>query len=544
MNTAKPLAVRELPALFDRVCRALAARRAAIDDLNVFPVPDGDTGTNMTLTVQAGRDALTAARSARPRPDRHELAGLVIRGTLRGARGNSGVILSQVIRAVVEVTVDVDEVDASLYAAALRHARDLAREAVAAPVEGTILTAIAAAAEAATAAADEDGDLVATSAAACSATARAVERTPSQLPVLAEAGVVDAGARGFEVVLAAVHGHLSGVAPEVVHDPPRAQGPRGQDTASCDAPRHHAYEVQYLLDAPEGSATPLRRALEELGDSVVVVTAGDLLNVHVHTDRIGPAIEAGLSHGQASQIQVDDLRHRVAERDAVRYGADGAGVAVVLRGEGLAAIAHELGAVTVDGAAGELPSVDDLLAAVRATGRRQVVLLPGHPNVRAAAHRAVDEAVRDDQLEVVVIEQATTPPALLAALAVFDPWAPFETVVEELASAAVAVRSLEIVDAVRDATTPLGPVVAGQPLALSDGELIAVGDDPASAVHQALVSVGLDDVEVVTVLHGGGDHGERERVTAVVTELAVAVGAELEVVDAGVSPARCWIGLT
>ncbi|MFP4311801.1 MAG: DAK2 domain-containing protein, partial [Nitriliruptoraceae bacterium] len=369
---AAPLAARELPALFDRVHAALQARRHAIDDLNVFPVPDGDTGTNLTLTVRAGRDALAAARASRPAGGREALAREVIRGAIRGARGNSGVIVSQVVRAVVEVTVGEREVDAALYAAALAHARELAYEAVADPVEGTILTAIATAAEAAGRAAADGADLVTTSAAACAATAIAVERTREQLDVLREAGVVDAGARGFEVLLAAVHGHLTGEEPPVAIDPPRD---RVVHTGGhvCHGSLAHPYEVQYLLDASDAVAAPLRVALEQLGESVVVVAAGGLLNVHVHTDRIGPAIEAGLAHGRPSAIEVVHLGEQVAAQDATRTLAAAAravevqaaaiprpdrplGAVAVLHGLGAVALARSLGAEVVDGTAGALPS--------------------------------------------------------------------------------------------------------------------------------------------------------------------------------------------
>lgn len=555
---AAPLEARELPALFDRVHASLQARRHAIDDLNVFPVPDGDTGTNMTLTVRAGRDALVAARAARPAGGREALAREVIRGAIRGARGNSGVIVSQVVRAVVEVTVGEREVDAGLYAAALAHARDLAYEAVAEPVEGTILTAIATAARAAGEAAEGGADLIATSAAACAATAIAVERTREQLDVLREAGVVDAGARGFEVLLAAVHGHLTGEDPPVAVDPPRD---RVVHTAGhiCHGSLAHPYEVQYLLDAPDPSAAPLRIALEQLGESVVVVAAGGLLNVHVHTDRIGPAIEAGLAHGPASAIEVVHLGEQVADRDAEHVLAtaahavepDGAipvhpdrplGAVAVLHGIGAVALARSLGAEVVDGTAGALPSVAALVDAVVASRAARVLLLPGHRNGLAAARSAAELAAREHDLEVVVIEAATTPPAVLAGLAVLEPGADPAQVTGEVLAAAGAVRAGEVVEAVRDAATPHGPVRSGQPLALADGELVAVADTSLAALDAVCTALDVADAEVVTLLHGAATGTEERRAAAALVR-RIAPGAEVEEVDAGVAPARCWIGV-
>lgn len=563
---AAPLAARELPALFDRVHAALQARREAIDDLNVFPVPDGDTGTNMTLTVRAGRDALAAARANRPEGGRDALAREVIRGAVRGARGNSGVIISQVVRAVVEVTVGEREVDAQLYAAALAHARDLAYEAVAEPVEGTILTAIATAARAANEAVAEGADLVAASAAACAATAIAVEETRDQLEVLRDAGVVDAGARGFEVLLSAVHGHLTG------EDAPVALDPRRDvviHTAGhvCHGSLAHPYEVQYLLDAPDASAAPLRVALEQLGESVVVVAAGGLLNVHVHTDRIGSSIEAGLAHGRPSAIEVVHLGEQVAERDAARVlseaalamdgpSAMGAGVApgislhptrplavvAVLHGVGAVALARSLGAEVVDGTAGALPSVAQLVEAIVASRAARVLVLPGHRNGVAAARAAADVAAREHDLEAVVIDAATSPPAVLAALALWEPEADPGQVTDEVLAAAAAVRGGEVVDAVRDAATPIGPVRAGQPLALADGELVAAADEPLEALAAVCRALDLAAAEVVTLLHGSGATSQQRQAAAdLVVELAP--DAEVEVVDAGVAPARFWIGV-
>ncbi len=565
-SLAAPLAARELPALFDRVHAALQERREAIDDLNVFPVPDGDTGTNMTLTVRAGRDALAAARANRPQGGRDALAREVIRGAVRGARGNSGVIISQVVRAVVEVTVGEREVDAKIYAAALAHARELAYEAVAEPVEGTMLTAIATAARAANAAVAEGADLEAASAAACAATAIAVEETREQLEVLRDSDVVDAGARGFEVLLAAVHGHLTG------EDAPVALDPRRDvvvHTAGhvCHGSFAHPYEVQYLLDAPDASAAPLRVVLERLGESVVVVAAGGLLNVHVHTDRIGPSIEAGLAHGRPSAIEVVHLGEQVAERDAARAVTEAAlavdapaaraggstpgaslhptrpiAVVAVLHGVGAVALARSLGAEVVDGTAGALPSVAQLVEAIVSSRARRVLVLPGHRNGVAAARAAADVAAREHDLEAVVVDAATSPPAVLAALALWEPEADPGQVTDEVLAAAAAVRGGEVVDAVRDAATSIGPVRAGQPLALVDGELVAALDQPLEALETVCRALDATHAEMVTLLHGSGASPQERRAAADLVAV-MAPHAEVEVVDAGVAPARFWVGV-
>jgi uncharacterized protein len=535
-SAGAPLSAHELPALLERVHAALTERRDALDDLNVFPVPDGDTGTNMTLTVRAGLEALRKASGAAP----DELARAVIRGAVRGARGNSGVILSQVVRAVVEVLSGRRQVDTALYARALEEARKLAYDAVAEPVEGTILTAITTAAAAAAGAADDRVDLVAASARIVEATAAAVERTQEQLDVLTEAGVVDAGARGFEVVLAAVHGHLTGEDAPVVHDEDRPhQVEAGTDV--CHGSLRFQFEVQYLLDADDEAAPPLRHRLEVLGDSVVVVAAGGLLNVHVHTDDVGAAIEEGLRYGTASDIEVTHLGDQIAARRAAHPPTQ-VGVVAVLQGEGLARLARELGAMVVEGAAGSLPSVADLLNAVGSVRAERVAILPGHRNAVATAHKTVDVAVAEGGRPLVVIEPATSPPAVLAALAVLDPMGPSEQVLADLTAAAGAVRVGEVVGAVRDAQTPVGAVRAGQPLAVTiQGTVLGAFEDPLEALATVCDAVGAADAEVVTLLIGAGV-GTDERDQAIDRVRALGLG-ELEVIDAGCRPSRYWVGV-
>ncbi len=529
-----PLSVRELPALLERVHGALTERRDVLNDLNVFPVPDGDTGTNMVLTV---RSSLSALHDARPAPGA-TLSREVIRGAVRGARGNSGVILSQVIRAVVEELTGQHRIDAATYADALGRARKLAYEAVAEPVEGTILTAIGAAAVTSRNAADAGEDLIGVSARTCAAVAEAVAATPEQLAVLRDAGVVDAGARGFEVVLAAVHGHLSGDTPKVQLDAPAHSEPRAE--RGCHRSLDHPYEVQFLLDAPDESSSEVRRSLEALGDSVVVVAAGGLLNVHVHTADIGAAIEVGIEHGRPSDIQVTNLGEQIARR------AEGSHLAVaavaVVSGPGAMELVRAPHVEVVDGAAGRLPSVADLVDAIDGCPARRVLVLPGHPNAVATAHQAAELARRDGRREVTVVDPAVTPPAVLAALAVLDPTGDPDAVAAEVAASASGVRAGEVVAATRDADTPIGAVSAGQPLAVVDGEVILVDDDPLAVLRAVATRLEVGGAELVTLLVGDEvTWDEREAAGALLVELAG--DAELEILDAGQAPVRYWVGV-
>jgi uncharacterized protein len=531
-GTGAPLDARELPAVLARAHAALEVHRESIDDLNVFPVPDGDTGTNMALTMQAALDGLEGVE------DRRQAAQAVIRGAIRGARGNSGVILSQVIRAVVEVVAeaDLDAVDAAHYASALEHARTLAYDAVADPVEGTILTVATVAAQAARGAAEDGADLVTVSAATCEAVSEAVARTTEQLDVLREAGVVDAGARGFEVVLGAVHAHLTGQEPPELSDATPSDRPH-QET--CEGSLSHRFEVQYLLDADDEAVGPLRRRLEVLGDSVVVVAAGGLLNVHVHTDDVGGAIEEGLAFGRPSEIGVTHFGDQISARRDARGAVVGA--VAVLDGDGAIRMAQELGAIVVSGAAGALPSVADLLNAMGDVRTERVVILPGHRNAVPTAHQTVSVAVAEGGRPLEVVDAADSPCAVLAALAVLEPAGPIDRVVEDMRAAARAVRSGEVVAAVRDADTPIGRVQRGQPLAVVEGEVVGSADDPLDALGQACDRLGVVDAEVVTLLLGAeAPPEERDRAERLVRQLA---HGDVEVLDTGHGPARYTVGV-
>jgi uncharacterized protein len=532
-----PLGAAELPALLDRVHAALALQRERIDELNVFPVPDGDTGTNMTLTVRAGLEALRSGTHA----DATAAARAVTNGAVRGARGNSGVILSQILRAVVDEVTGHGRIDARLYAAALDRARVLAYDAVAQPVEGTILTVVTVAAEAAADAVRDGADLVAASGRVCEATHRAVEATRDQLEVLRDAGVVDAGARGFEVLVAAVHAHLTGQDPEAAED--HADVTPGPFRPECEVggSLSYRYEVQYLLDAGDEVARGLRDRLELLGDSVVVVGAGDVLNVHVHTDDVGGAIEEGVALGRPSEIRVTHFGDQIAERRAESPLAT-IGVVAVVSGGGMHELATSLGAVTVEGAAGRLPSVADLLNACGDVRAETLVILPGHPNAVPTAVQAGNVAVAEGGRPFEVVAEATTLPAVLAALAVLDGQAPADAVLADLRAAAGAVRSGEVVPAVRDADTPIGPVTSDQPLAVVDGQVVAAASDPIGALGAVLDRLHVEEAEIVTVFVGrDAPTEERARAEELVRDRAG--DADVEVIQAGQSPARYVVGV-
>lgn len=572
MRDARPLDSAHLAEVLGRVHETLRSHRVEVDELNVFPVPDGDTGTNMAMTADA---AVTAARGegedapATGATD-SERVRAVVRAAMRGARGNSGVILSQVLRALAEAVDELGPLDAMGYATFLRRSRELAYEAVADPVEGTILTAIAVAAETAALCEDQGDDLVDAAATVRLAVHAAVARTTEQLEALRHAGVVDAGARGFELVVEAIHAYLCGDDIPVTA-PPRShvQRARGEIAMREAGSLEFRFEVQYLLDAPDGSAGALRSSLECFGDSVVVVAAGGLTSVHVHTNDVGAVVEEGLRFGRPSRIEVtyfadqiggmdaatvaDALRERSSRGDTRTATVSGEepddppperarlGCIVVLPGPGLRDLAERYDAVVVEGASGALPSVADLLNAIGDVDADRIVILPGHRNVVPTAHQASNVSVAEGGRTLDVLDTATTPTRALAALAMCDAFADPEAVLEDMSHAADAVRSGEVVAAVRDAETPVGEVREGQHLAVCDGVVVGVHDDPVDALRQVAERCAGDLCELVTLVTGADvDREERSRAITAVRESVGA--AEVELVDGKQRPARYLVG--
>jgi hypothetical protein len=503
------------PAVVRRWCAAglasLRAHRREIDDLNVYPVPDGDTGTNLVETFAAACAAVDAGRDTASCPDA-ELTPLgavlrrLARGALLGARGNSGVILAQLLGGIAAELADVHEAGGRELTVALRTAAAAAYDAVAEPVEGTVLTVARAAADAAWELGSDDLADVCTVAARSAA--QALARTPEQLPALARAGVVDAGGRGLVVLLDALAGVATGSTPTLPLAPAPAPLVADRETGS-DA---YSYEVQYLLAAPDAALGPLRVELGALGDSLVVVGDGDgMWNVHVHVDDVGAAIEAGIRAGRPSRIGVT----RFADQIPARASADGVarpapaavarGVVVVVEGTGIAELFAAEGATVVDGGPAANPSTAEVLTAIRATGAGAVVVLPNDANCQAVASAAAAEARREG-VQVAVVP-TRSPMQAVAALAVRDPDRRFDDDVIAMAEAAGATRCAELAVAARDALTSAGRCSAGDVLALVEGEVVLVAPGPAETALAAAAAELLDRMlssggELVTLVLG------------------------------------------
>jgi len=444
---------------------ALGAHRAEIDSLNVFPVPDSDTGSNLLTTLRAADEAL--ARSAAT--DAAGALSALAAGAAHGALGNSGFIASQVLRGLADAAAAAGRWDADSLAAGLEVGATLARTAVVTPTEGTILSVARAAALGAQA-----GDLAQRVTGAVRAADAALQQTPAQLPVLAAAGVVDAGGRGLLVLLAALAEVVTGAAPALIP----IQVPAGavRRRREMGAPEF-AFEVQYLLDASPDTApdavVKLRHRLAELGDSVAVVDAGDsgtqgtVWNVHVHVNDVGAAIEAGLEAGRPHQIGVVRFEDEPVPR------GDGATVVAIAPGPGLAHLFQAEGVVVVPGGPEDLPSVEDVVAAIRTAEPAEVVLLPNASRVRGVAEAAAEQ-VRRAGIRVSVVP-TRSPVQGLAAIAVHDPARAFDDDVVAMAEAAAATRHAELLIAQDEALTAVGVCQPGDVLGLIDGEVVEIG---------------------------------------------------------------------
>ncbi|WMC88772.1 DAK2 domain-containing protein [Streptomyces rochei] len=545
--------------------RALGRAREEIDAINVYPVADGDTGTNLYLTVEsavAAVEAVFAAHAVRTGeppgaepgrvvgrgegPSLAEAVGAMAHGALIGARGNSGTILAQLLRGLAQVLAaggetahtghtgptdrsddgddgdHRDHTDGPGLRLALRHAAESARQAVAHPVEGTVLTVAAAAADAADAV---EGDCAEVARAAHEGARAALATTPEQLPALERAGVVDAGGHGLVTVLAALVETFTGRAPE---PPARAAHGLAAPVAECSPAHGHvdgvsrdrvhgddayrddadglggpAFEVIYLLEAADTAVARLRERLDALGDSLVVVGGDGLWHVHVHVDDAGAAVEAGVEAGRPYRIRITHFGHgdahtTHAERPP-RERAQRAVVAVV-PGEGLAGLYAEAGATTVLARPGEPPASGELVHAVRRAHAREVVLLPNDAELRHTAAAAAEQA-RTEGVRVALIPTRSAVQGI-AALAVHEPGRRFDEDVVAMTSAAGATRYAEVTVAEHRSWTTAGICQAGDVLGLVDGDVAVIGTDVTDVAATVLDRMLAAGGELVTLVLG------------------------------------------
>jgi DAK2 domain fusion protein YloV len=511
------LTADHLKSVVSRYHERLGTYRDALNRLNVYPVPDGDTGTNMHLTVGTVVAEMAAAH------DMREVSRALAHGSLMGARGNSGVILAQILRGLAETFEEVDRVGVPEVVGALGRASVAAYRAVLHPVEGTILTVLRAAAEAAVETGTAAGsDLAALLEGVFRHAEQALESTPSLLPVLERAGVVDAGGAGLLLLLAAFLEEVTG---SEVTLPERIFTAIPVVDVTLEAIADLRYEVVLLLDAPDERLEAFRMAWGELGGSIVIVGGGGHYKCHIHTDHPAEAIESALriddeSVGTFRDLMITDLSGQAA--DLGFHHLAGASVVPVAAGRGLAAIFRELGADdVVDGGQGTNPSTGDLLAAVERCPSATVIILPNNKNVIPAAHQV--ETLTDKR--VVVVPTVSIPEGI-AAMMEYLPARGADEMVAAMETASKGIRSGEITRAVRDARLEIGEVAEGDWLAVTDGSIVHSGDDLASVLAVLLEDLIEEDTELVTLFLGEGASGSAtdavcERIASARPEIVV-----------------------
>jgi len=530
----------QLRAMFAAATQWLEANSEQVNAVNVFPVPDGDTGTNMLLTM---RSTMGAAEECLDEGAGAMLAAMS-HGALMGARGNSGVILSQIVSGIASAVDGAERLDSSLLAAGLEDASAAAYKAVTKPAEGTILTVIREVSEAVRQGSNGGSpDVTECLATAVETAKESVERTPTLLPALAEAGVVDAGGLGLQMLLEGMLRHLRG---ETVGSSSVARGAIEEQWLSMTEERHASGEFTYgycteVLIAGDGlKVEDLRPKIEALGDSVLVVGEPTLLRVHVHTDDPGAVLSLGIEVGSLQQVKVDNISEQ-ADRFVEAHGASlsrevplapapigSLSTVAVVSGEGLVAVFESVGATQiVSGGPTMNPSAEEIVGAIEACPTDDVVVLPNNKNVILSANQAAGITLK----RVRIISSRSIPQGIAAALAI-NPESGFEDNVSAMEEAIESVTTIEVTKAVRSTTFGGVEVRKGQAISIVDDNLKSVADDAEDSAIQALNLVAGDGTSLISVYYGADKSDEDARGFAVVLESEFE-SHEVEIVHGG-----------
>lgn len=509
----------------------LEKNKQAIDALNVFPVPDGDTGTNMSLTMMSAAKELHKVDSA----SAGAMAAVVARGALMGARGNSGVILSQLYRGFSHALDGVEVIDTKAFAAALTSGSEAAYKAVMKPKEGTILTVARVIAEQATAYAQKNGDLYGLLENMVIWGEDILKKTTDMLPVLKQAGVVDAGGQGLLTIYrgykAAIDGENLDEIGAILQLEEKA--PEQFEHAHGETDIEFGYCTEFLIQpVKEGVGQAhidrLREKLSQIGDCVLVVGDPTLVKVHVHTDNPGKALQNALKLGELTSIKIDNMRqqhrHLVMDEalvsDTMHAQAQQSydkpyGIVSVCAGSGIAALMRDLGAQEiVEGGQTMNPSTEDILAAARRTGAKEVYILPNNSNIVLAA----EQAAKLSEKQTIHVIPTKTVPQGIAALVPFMPDAPGEDNIARMTEAALAVRSGSVTYAVRDSQLDGREIHKDDVMGMSEGKLVSLGTDADAVAIDLLVAMADGGAETITVLYG--DQVTEDRAKNVVEQIS------------------------
>ena len=508
-----------LKEMFSSGAALLTQNRESVDALNVFPVPDGDTGTNMTQTITSAIREMNAKRYTSVA----DVADAVARGALKGARGNSGVILSQILRGFARALSGHEEIDCALLAAMMREGANTAYKAVMKPKEGTILTVARVIADEVEKVAGQYEDVAALFKTILVSGDAILRRTPELLPVLKQAGVVDSGGMGLMVVYRGMYAALTG-------EPVEADVVQGKGESSLPGEfvdDHEAlgeikfgYCTEFIVSHPrpemrEGDVVRLRKRLERIGDCVLVISDLSVVKVHVHTNDPGKAIQYALELGELDAIKIDNMFEEAREREAKKAEAEAAkqaepkeyGIVAVALGEGLANIFRDLNVDQIDDGGQTMnPSIQDLAEAADATGAKNVIILPNNTNIILAAQQASELTERN----VVVLPTKSVPMGISAALA-FNPDASVEENERAMTEAANSVHTASITYAVRDTNYDSREIHSGDIMGMLDNKLEILGHSAEDVAVECAEKMVHEDSSLITIYYGSDVSEERAR---------------------------------
>ena len=529
MVTIKTIDAKILARMFLAGARNLEAKKEWINELNVFPVPDGDTGTNMTMTIMSAASEVSALESL----DMETLAKAISSGSLRGARGNSGVILSQLLRGFTKGVRKHDKLDALTIAAAMERAVETAYKAVMKPKEGTILTVAKEAALKAAEIAPEAEELQPFFQEIFAHAEATLARTPEMLPVLKEAGVVDSGGQGLlEVLRGAIDGFMGKEIDYSVFE--KSAGPavtKISPQAEADIKFGYCTEFIILLDKPvsEEEEHNFKNFLTSIGDSIVVVADDEIIKVHVHTNHPGQAIERALTYGALSRMKIDNMREEhqeklikdaeklAKEQEEMQLPAKETGFIAVSAGDGLTDIFRELGVdYLIEGGQTMNPSTEDMLNAIAKVNAETIYIFPNNKNIILAANQARD--LTEDK-KIVVVPTKTVPQGITAMIS-FVPEKSAEENAEVMEEAVSKVQTGQITYAVRDTRLDDKEIHEGDIMGIGDKGILAVGESKEKVAEDTIAAMMTEDAEVISIYYGADTSEENaEELAASVEEL-------------------------
>ena len=518
----------------------IANNRAAVDELNVFPVPDGDTGTNMSMTIG---NALPELKAAGDGISAGDAAKLTASAMLRGARGNSGVILSLIFRGLSKGLAGQAEADAKMLSDAFKLGVDAAYKSVMKPTEGTILTVVREAWENTKDSAQEGGDAAEFLAKFIEEGEKSLANTPELLPALKKAGVVDAGGKGLLVILSGMQQVISGGGMIRSEEETKPSAPAAVAAAgAAQEDIKFAYCTEFIVNKKPGAkdATALRAFLETIGDCVVVVDDDDIIKVHVHSNHPGKAIEEGIKFGELTKMKIENMReqhHNIIKADeAVQKNRKVPvkpekefGFVAVAAGAGIEALFRDLGADSVvRGGQTMNPSTEDILEAIGQTPANNVFVLPNNKNIIMAAEQAVSLADRN-----VCVLQSRSIPQGITALMNFDPGADFVTNRSNMTDALDRVQSGQITFAVRDSEYDGHKIKQGEILAMDNGKIVFTEKDVTKALVKLTKRLTNGSSSFITVMYGSDVSDEAANAAYEQLRARISDNIEINLVNGG-----------